>query len=347
MLPALAGLTRLTSLDFDSEDADGHNPSSFYMSMWPDLAPLAALTALERLRLSCWDVLPNDLCERLWQLPAGSLGALTQLRLHSGDDDSVCVDDLALAALAWAAPALQVLDVNRVLGLDEEAPGSAPPWTMPHLTTLVLNYEHVQSVSVVCAAALLARAPRLCGLRAAFATRPEHVPLEVRVRALARIAAAGRATLSSLDVWRLPPAAELQAAMVVAAPSGIALEVQVLQIDCYFAPDDQQVAWLRSVLARVHRVDVRLPSETCGLVHSRGIFALPAAAFCLRVDFYYEGGCLLEAVRFAAEAARPGQQVLVRARDGAFGADTIAEAEAIACCALDKDIRIQIGGQVD
>ena len=355
LLPALAALTGLTSLHVASEevvDLDDVIDVRSLQFPWPNLAPLAALTALQRLRLSCWGRFDNDLSGRLSQLPAGSLSGLTRLRLHSSAGSSVervdrdhmaSVDDASLAVLARAAPALQELGVDDVVGLDEEAPGSAAPWTMPHLTTLTLNCDSLQFVYVVCAAALLARAPRLRGL---WATFEAFSAVESNVCALAYVAAAGRGALDRLDVYPLPPAAELQAATALAAPGGIALEIQVLGVMCRpaFALDDQQVAWLCSVVARVDRVEVRLLSKGCRQVLSRGIFALPAAAFCLRVDVVGGGGCLLEAVRFAAEAARPGQQVVLCANDGVFGADTIAEAEAIACCALDKDIRIQIGG---
>ena len=74
------------------------------------------------------------------QLPAGSLSALTQLRLNGTFlEDMVCVDDDGLAALARAAPALRELDVEDIWRLHAVAPGSAPPWTMPHLTTLMLS----------------------------------------------------------------------------------------------------------------------------------------------------------------------------------------------------------------
>ena len=165
------------------------------------------------------------------------------------------------------------------------------------------------------------------------------------MRALAHIAAAGRAALGRLVVADLPPAAELHAAMAAAAPGGIALELGLLEVECREtspAPDDQQAAWLCSVVARVDRVDVLLGSASA---LGRGIFALPAAAFRLHVDLQDGGGRLLEAVRFAVEAARPGQHVSVWAEDGAVSADTIAEADAIAHGALDKDIRVQIDRQ--
>ena len=360
LLPALAGLTRLTSLEVSycvAAEIDVPDPDLLY----PDLAPLAALTALQQLRLMLWCHSTNDVNGRLSQLPAGSLSALKQLRLHSANVGSmVCVDDVGLAALARAAPALLELDVEYIKALDEVAQGSAPPWTMPHLTTLHHCYHLFDvmddgmsghSVSVVLAAALLARAPRLRWLWAELKLFAGEEPLVTHVRALARIAAAGRSALNTLAVW-LPPAAELQAAMAVAAPGGIALVLPTLKVVCREALvplDDQQVAWLCSVVAEVDLVDVHLRINSIASGLSRGIFALPAAAFCLRVPYYHgrdNDACLLEAVTFAAEAARPGQHVCVRARHGAFGTDAMAEAVAIAHGALGKDIRVQIGGQL-
>ena len=359
LLPALAGLTRLTSLEVASKEI--HPPS--LPLRWPALVPLAALTALQRLRLSFWGLFDDHLSERLSQLPAGSLSALTQLRLHGTTvEDMECedvarVNDAGLAALARAAPALQELDVNEIMDLDEEAPGSAPPWNMPHLTTLTITPGYwLKYVSVVCAAALLARAPRLRGIWAMFKVfSTDDVPLETHLRALAHIAAAGRGALGRLDMARLPRAAELQAAMATAAPGGIALEVSMVRVYMdYMDPaalDDQQVAWLRSVVAGVDLLDIWLASNCRASALSQGIFALPAAAFRLHVPFQRGGGCsgcLLEAMRFAVEAARPGQHVCVWAEDRELGTydytDAIAGAEAIAHGALDKDIRVQIGG---
>ena len=358
LLPALAGLTRLTSLEVASQDSYYACAMPAITLQWPDLAPLAALTALQRLRLSCWGPCDDDLTDlraRLLQLPAGSLSALTQLCLHGTNADYVeFVDGASLAALARAAPAIQELDVAGVEDFDddEQAPGSAPAWTMPHLTTLTISSGCGPCVSVVCAAALLARAPRLRGLCAMFDV--PAVPLETNVRALAYVAAAGRAALDRLDVARLPPAAELQAAMAVAAPGGIALDLSTLKVIARPAAvplDDQQVAWLRSVVAGVDLVDLQLPVHCSASALSRGIFALPAAAFRLCVPAPNHGGSaghlLVEAARFAAEAARPGQHVCVWAKDvfDSCGTDAIAEAEAIAHGALGKDIRVQIGGQ--
>ena len=348
LLPDLAGLTRLTSLEVASKEVDLIRWPSLNVP-WPDLAPLAALNALQRLHLSWCGFFTSDFSLRLSQLPAGSLGALTQLRLHD-TSDMARLDDAGLAALARAAPALQDLEANWVVGLDDVAPGSVPPWTMTHLTTLSLGSRRGRRcVSVVCAAALLARAPRLRGqwaLLDVFTTAA--VPFEMQLRALAHIAAAGRATLGRLVVARLPPAAELQAAMAVAAPGGIALELPTLKVMCpaAYPLGDPRMAWLCSVVAGVDLVvDVQLPDNSNARALSRGIFALPAAAFSLCVGF--TGCCLVEAVRFAVEAGRPGQQVCVQARQGVFGTDAIAEAEAIARGALGKDIRVQIGGQVD
>ena len=111
-----------------------------------------------------------------------------------------------------------------------------------------------------------------------------------------------------------------------------------------FASNDQQMAWLSSVVARVDLVEVTFDDTSSGGARGRVIFALPAAAFRLRVYLHGEGGRLLAAVRFAVEAARPGQHVCVWAQDGACGADAIAEAEAIAHGALDKDTQVQVGG---
>ena len=358
LLPALAGLTRLTSLEVATITVCAIGVPSLDIP-WPALAPLAALTALQRLRLS-WVGQFGDFSKRflmqtfsecLRQLPASSLSALTQLRLQgNGLHDSVSVDDAGLMALALAAPALQELEIDKVVGLDAVAPGSAAPWTMPHLTTLTLSSCRVRSVSLVCAAALLARAPRLRGLRATSqASSTTVVPLETHVRALAYVAAAGTAAICRLSVAFLPPAAELQAATLVAAPGGIALEVQVLEIlwDAVDPLDDQQVAWLRSVVAWVDRVEVQLPRKCRASALSRGIFALPAGELWLVVPVLAvsrkDGGeCLVEAVRFAVEAARPGQQVCVCAEEWVVGKDAIAEAEAIAHGALGKDIRVQI-----
>ena len=211
LLPALARLTRLTCLEVPSKERHAfHDAPSLHLP-WPDLAPLAALTALQRLQLmSCCGLFSHELRVRLSQLPASSLSALTQLRLHgTGIDDIACVDDDGLAALARAAPALQELDIELIVGLDAMAPNSAAPWTMPHLTTLTLRSCFGPSVSVVCAAALLARAPRLRELCATFdGISSEAVPLEMHVRALAHIAAAGKAALCRLNnnVFCLPPA---------------------------------------------------------------------------------------------------------------------------------------------
>ena len=255
------------------------------------------------------------------------------------------LDDGGLAALARVAPALQELAVNEIVGLDAVAPGSTPPWTMPHLTTLALSSGYGPCVHVVCAAALLARAPRLRGLCAIFEV-PTAVPLEMHVRALAHIAAAaGGAALSRLAVVCLTPTAGLQAAMAVAAPGGIALKLATLNIvdQAAFLSDDQQLAWLCSMVVWVGLVDVLLSAKRRASTLSRCIFALPASAFRLRVPFRRGSRRLQEAVRFAVEAARPGQQVCVWAEDWACGTDAVAEAEAIARGALDKDIRVQIG----
>ena len=370
LLPALAGLTRLTSLELDSEgfdpykafyDGDERRPHLWLA--WPALEPLAALTALQRLQQSFWDGLADAKClnGHLLQLPAGSLSAVTQLRLQgTNGKDMACVDDVGFAALTWAAPALLELYVDKVVGLDDVVPGSAPPWTMPHLTTLRCTSsvgqrgcDNPQSVYVVpCAAALLARAPQLFGLYAAF-DFSTAVPLETHVRAFACIAAAGGSALHRLyvrDLLDLSPAAELQAAVAVAAPDGIALELPMLRVSLPSAArhgDHQMVAWLCSVVAWVDLVEVQDPHSAM----SRGIFELPAAAFRLRVYHWDGGKSLLEAVRFAVEAARPGQEVCVwvaehglRGADGEDAKDAVAEAEAIADSALDKDIWVQNGG---
>ena len=135
--------------------------------------------------------------------------------------------------------------------------------------------------------------------------------------------------------------------MAVAAPGGIALELSSLRLMHPAALNDQQVAWLCSVVAWVDLVDVQLPSNGASTL-SRGIFAIPAAACRLCVPHHGGSGYLLEAARFAVEAARPGQQVCVWAQHGeVVGADAIvAEAEAIARGALDKDILVvQVGVQ--
>ena len=86
LLPALVGLTRLTSLEVASKEVEAPNLDL----RWPALAPLAALTALQRLRLSWWGLFDNDLSACLSQLPAGSLGALTQLHLYGSSIAGVC-----------------------------------------------------------------------------------------------------------------------------------------------------------------------------------------------------------------------------------------------------------------
>ena len=82
LLPALAGLTRLTSLEVASSEVEDVNGRSLNVP-WPALAPLAALTALQQLRLELCCNFSDDVIKRLSQLPAGSLSALTQLRLYS------------------------------------------------------------------------------------------------------------------------------------------------------------------------------------------------------------------------------------------------------------------------
>ena len=105
--------------------------------------------------------------------------------------------------------------------------------------------------------------------------------------------------------------------MTAAASGGIALELPQLSLECAVTPlDDQQVHWLCSVVARVHRtvdaVVVVFMQSSDATALSQGAFALPAAVFYLCVCNLRPSGLLLEVVRFEVGAARPGQHVYVR-----------------------------------
>ena len=86
------------------------------------------------------------------------------------------------------------------------------------------------------------------------------------------------------------------------------------------------------------------PSDATAL--RQGVDLLPTAEYTILDVRSLPTGLLLEVVRFAVGAARPGQVVYVRHVRAKASAGIVAQAEALARSAADKQgIRVEIAGQ--